>query len=185
VSSTRAAQRSRYDRATADLDPPFAIVDLDAFDANGAALAARANGKPLRVPSKSVRVRALLDRVLARPGWRGIMAFTLPEAIWLAEHGTADDILVAYPTADRAALRRLAADEKLADTITVMADSAEQLDLLDAVVPPAQRAATSTRPGGHWPACTSACGAHPCTARPRPARSPPRSRAGPASGWSA
>jgi D-serine deaminase-like pyridoxal phosphate-dependent protein len=141
VSSTRAAQRSRYDRATADLDPPFAIVDLDAFDANGAALAARADGKPLRVPSKSVRVRALLDRVLARPGWRGIMAFTLPEAIWLAEHGTADDILVAYPTADRAALRRLAADEKLADTITVMADSAEQLDLLDAVVPPAQRAA--------------------------------------------
>ncbi|MEV8513388.1 amino acid deaminase/aldolase [Dactylosporangium sp. NPDC051484] len=139
--SSRAAQRARYDRATADLDPPFAIVDLDAFDANGADLVARAAGKPLRVPSKSVRVRALIDRTLAHPGWRGIMAFTLPEAIWLAGHGTADDILVAYPTADRAALHRLATDEKLARTITVMIDGTDQLDLVDALVPPAQRAA--------------------------------------------
>ncbi|WP_426509827.1 amino acid deaminase/aldolase [Dactylosporangium sp. McL0621] len=131
--------RARYDRATAELDPPFAIVDLDAFDANSSALIARAAGKPLRVPSKSVRVRALIDRTLARPGWRGIMAFTLPEAIWLAGHGTADDILVAYPTAGRAALRRLATDEKLAATITVMVDSTDQLDLIDALVPPAQR----------------------------------------------
>jgi D-serine deaminase-like pyridoxal phosphate-dependent protein len=141
VSSSRAVQRARYDRATADLDPPFAIVDLDAFDANGAALAARAAGKPVRLPSKSVRVRALIDRALARPGWRGVMAFTLPEAIWLAGHGTAEDILVAYPTADRAALRRLATDEKLAGAITVMVDSTAQLDLLDALVPAAGRAA--------------------------------------------
>jgi len=141
VSSSRAAQRARYDRATADLDPPFAIVDLDAFDANAAALEARAAGKPLRVPSKSVRVRALIDRTLARPGWHGIMAYTLPEAIWLAEHGTADDILVAYPTANRSALRRLATDEKLAGTITVMMDGPDQLDLVDALVPAARRAA--------------------------------------------
>ncbi|WP_432834454.1 amino acid deaminase/aldolase [Dactylosporangium sp. CA-092794] len=141
MSTSRADLRARYDRATADLDPPFAIVDLDAFDANGSALVGRAAGKPLRVPSKSVRVRALIDRTLQHPGWRGIMAFTLPEAIWLAGHGTADDILVAYPTADRAALRRLATDEKLARTITVMVDGADQLDLVDALVPAAQRAA--------------------------------------------
>ncbi|GAA2377858.1 amino acid deaminase/aldolase [Dactylosporangium salmoneum] len=141
MSSSRSALRARYDRATADLDPPFAIVDLDAFDANTSALTTRAAGKPLRVPSKSVRVRALIERTLARPGWRGIMAFTLPEAIWLAEQGAAGDILVAYPTADRAALRRLATDDKLAGTVTVMIDGAEQLDLVDAVVPPAQRAA--------------------------------------------
>ena len=55
----RRALRERYDRATADLDPPFAIVDLAAFDANASALVARAAGKPLRVPSKSVRCRAL------------------------------------------------------------------------------------------------------------------------------
>jgi D-serine deaminase-like pyridoxal phosphate-dependent protein len=140
VSSSRAAQRARYDRATADLDPPFAIVDLDAFDANSAAMAGRAAGKPLRMPSKSVRVRALIDRALAQPGWHGVMAFTLPEAIWLAEHGTSADILVAYPTADRAALHRLATDEKLAATVTVMVDSPAQLDLIDAVVPAGERA---------------------------------------------
>lgn len=140
MSSSRAALRARYDRATADLDPPFAIVDLDGFDANSAAMVGRAAGKPLRMPSKSVRVRALIDRALAQPGWHGVMAFTLPEAIWLAEHGTSGDILVAYPTADRAALHRLATDEKLAATVTVMVDSPAQLDLIDAVVPAGERA---------------------------------------------
>ncbi|MEV4138293.1 amino acid deaminase/aldolase [Dactylosporangium sp. NPDC049742] len=140
MTSSRAAQRARYDRATADLDPPFAIVDLDAFDANSAAMLGRAAGKPLRMPSKSVRVRALMDRALAQPGWQGVMAFTLPEAIWLAEQGTSGDILVAYPTADRAALHRLATDEKLAATVTVMVDSTAQLDLVDSVVPAGERA---------------------------------------------
>jgi D-serine deaminase-like pyridoxal phosphate-dependent protein len=140
VPSSRAAQRARYDRATADLDPPFAIIDLDAFDTNSAAMVGRAGGKPLRMPSKSVRVRALIDRALAQPGWQGVMAFTLPEAIWLAEQGTSGDILVAYPTADRAALHRLATDEKLAATVTVMVDSTAQLDLIDAVVPAGERA---------------------------------------------
>ncbi|MEV4514968.1 amino acid deaminase/aldolase [Dactylosporangium sp. NPDC049525] len=140
MSSSRAAQRARYDHATADLDPPFAIVDLDGFDANSAAMVGRAAGKSLRMPSKSVRVRALIDRALAQPGWHGVMAFTLPEAIWLAGHGTSGDILVAYPTADRAALHRLATDEKLAATVTVMIDSTAQLDLIDAVVPAGERA---------------------------------------------
>ncbi|MFF5234327.1 amino acid deaminase/aldolase [Dactylosporangium sp. NPDC000521] len=140
MTSSRAAQRARYDRATADLDPPFAIVDLDAFDANSAAMLGRAAGKPLRMPSKSVRVRALMDRALAQPGWQGIMAYTLPEAIWLAGQGTSGDILVAYPTADRAALHRLATDEKLAATVTIMVDSTAQLDLVDAVVPAGERA---------------------------------------------
>lgn len=140
MSSSRDALRARYDRATADLDPPFAIVDLDAFDANSTAMLGRAAGKPLRVPSKSVRVRALIDRALAQPGWRGVMAYTLPEAIWLAGQGTSGDVLVAYPTADRGALHRLATDEKLAATVTVMVDSVAQLDLIDAVVPPGERA---------------------------------------------
>src|SRR5262245_21289055 len=107
------AQRARYDRATAALEPPFAIVDLAAFDVNAAALTERAAGKPLRVASKSVRCRALIERVLGRPGWHGIMAYTLPEALWLAGAGLADDVLVAYPTADRAALAVLASDPAL------------------------------------------------------------------------
>ena len=37
--------------------------------------------------SKSVRVRGVLDAVLALPGYHGVLAYTLAEALWLAEHG--------------------------------------------------------------------------------------------------
>jgi D-serine deaminase-like pyridoxal phosphate-dependent protein len=131
--------RTRYDAATAGLDPPFAIVDLAAFDANAAALVARAGGKPIRVASKSVRCAALLRRVLDRPGWHGVLAYTLAEAVWLVRTGVADDVVVGYPTADRAALAELAADEALASAVTLMVDSTEQLDVVDTVVAPAAR----------------------------------------------
>jgi D-serine deaminase-like pyridoxal phosphate-dependent protein len=61
------------------------------------------------------------------------MAFTLPEALWLAAGGVSDDILVAYPSADRAALRALAADPAARAAITIMVDSVDHLDFLDAV----------------------------------------------------
>lgn len=133
--------RDRLDRATAHLDPPYAVIDLAAFDANAAALVGRAGGKPVRIASKSVRSRDLLTRALHRPGWRGVMAFTLPEAIWLVRTGVADDVLVAYPTADRGALAELAADPVLADAVTLMVDGTEQLDLVDAVCAPGRRPA--------------------------------------------
>ncbi|MET8350597.1 MULTISPECIES: amino acid deaminase/aldolase [unclassified Micromonospora] len=132
--------RERLDRATAHLDPPYAVVDLTAFDANSAALADRAAGKPVRLASKSVRSRELISRALARPGWRGVMAFTLPEAIWLVRAGVSDDVLVAYPSADRSALAEVAADPALAAAITLMIDGSGQLDLIDAVRAPGQRA---------------------------------------------
>ncbi|MEU8415363.1 amino acid deaminase/aldolase [Amycolatopsis japonica] len=123
-----------YDLATKDLDPPFAIVDLDAFDANGADLLRRANGKPIRVVSKSVRCRYLLERVLARPGFEGLMCYSLAEAVWHVEQGTSDDIVVAYPTADHGALRRLAANDRARAAISIMVDSPEHLDLVDAAL---------------------------------------------------
>lgn len=129
--TARAADRARYDRATAHLDAPLAIVDLEAFDANAADLARRAGGKPVRVASKSVRCRALLERVLARDGFAGIMSFTLAESLWLARSGF-DDVLLAYPSADRAAYAELAGDPKLAAAVTVMVDDVAQLDLIDA-----------------------------------------------------
>jgi D-serine deaminase-like pyridoxal phosphate-dependent protein len=134
VAASRLALRDRLDRATAAIDPPFAAVDLDAFDANGKALTGRACGKPLRVASKSVRSRDLLRRVLATPGWGGVMSFTLPEAIWLVRTGITDDVLVGYPTADRAALRELARDPELTSAITLMVDSTAQMDFIDETV---------------------------------------------------
>ena len=123
--------RTRYDQATAHLDAPLALVDLDAFDANAADLVRRAGGKPIRVASKSVRCRTLLERVLARDGFAGVMSFTLAESLWLARAGF-DDVLLAYPSADRAGYAELAADPKLAAAVTVMVDDPAQLDLIDA-----------------------------------------------------
>ncbi|SEM18176.1 amino acid deaminase/aldolase [Nonomuraea pusilla] len=125
--------RLRYDRATAELDPPFAILDLAAMRANAADLARRAGGKPIRVASKSVRSRPVLERVLAMDGFRGVMAFTLPEALWLVSTGLTD-VLVAYPTADRRALAELAGDPAAAREITLTVDGAEHLDLIEAAV---------------------------------------------------
>jgi D-serine deaminase-like pyridoxal phosphate-dependent protein len=117
----------RLNAATADLDPPFAVVDLDAFDANADDLLRRAAGKPVRLASKSVRCRALAARAHER-GLRGTLAFTLPEALWLEED---EDVVVGYPTVDRAALRELVAGPAR-ERVTVMADCREHLDALAA-----------------------------------------------------
>ncbi|WP_131740411.1 amino acid deaminase/aldolase [Actinomadura roseirufa] len=124
--------RDRYDAVTAGLEAPFAVVDLAALRANAADLRRRAGGKPIRVASKSVRCRELLTEVLAMDGFAGVMAFTLPEALWLYERGVSDDILVAYPTTDRTAVAALAADPAAARAVTLMVDSAEHLDLIEA-----------------------------------------------------
>ncbi|WP_461030753.1 alanine racemase, partial [Streptomyces sparsus] len=126
-----AADRARYDRATAHLDAPLAVVDLAAFDANAADLVRRAGGKPIRVASKSVRCRALLERALAMDGFAGVMAFTLAESLWLARSGV-PDVLLAYPSADRSGYAELAGDAKLAGAVTVMVDDPAQLALIDA-----------------------------------------------------
>jgi D-serine deaminase-like pyridoxal phosphate-dependent protein len=121
----------RLDLATAHLDAPFAIVDMAALRANAAAMTRRAGGKPIRLASKSVRCRHLIEYVLAMDGFRGILAYTLPEALWLASCDTSDDIVVAYPTADRAALTRLAGDATAATSIALMVDCIDHLDLIE------------------------------------------------------
>lgn len=123
---------ARLRRATAELQPPFAIVDLDALSANAADMERRALGKPVRLASKSVRCRSLQERVLAREGFDGTLAFTLPEALWLAGHGF-EDILVAYPTADGEALKALArlTAERPESRVAVMVDCVEHLEAIE------------------------------------------------------
>ena len=133
----------RLERATADLDPPFAVVDLDAFWRNATDMERRAVPKPIRLASKSVRCRALQERVLERPGFAGTLAFTLPEALWLAGVGLRD-VVVAYPTTDRHALRTLArlSTERPEARVSVMVDSVTQLEEIEAAV---SRSATPIR----------------------------------------
>ncbi len=128
------ADRAAYDRACAGLDAPFALVDLDAMWQNAASMLARADGKPIRVASKSVRCRELLNRILARDsGFRGLMTFTLAETLWLRGQGFGD-LLLAYPTADRASLRELARIDG-DDRPIVMVDSVEQLEWIARTAP--------------------------------------------------
>lgn len=115
------------------LPRPLMVVDLDAFDRNAADLADRAGGKPIRVASKSLRVPALLRRVLALPRFSGVLSFTLAEALWLEQQGISDDLVVGYPTTDRAALTRLLGSPSALAHVTVMVDSTEHLDLIEAV----------------------------------------------------
>jgi D-serine deaminase-like pyridoxal phosphate-dependent protein len=124
--------RKRYDEATADLDPPVAVVDLDAFDHNADDMARRASGLPIRVATKSVRCRTLIERVLKHPGYQSLMAYSLPEALWLHANGVSNDILVAYPTVNRSAISQLAGDEEARQHITIMVDEEAHLDLIDA-----------------------------------------------------
>ena len=56
----------RLERATEGIEAPFALVDLDAMWSNADEMLGRAAGKPIRVASKSIRCRSLMERILAR-----------------------------------------------------------------------------------------------------------------------
>ncbi|MET0806561.1 MAG: alanine racemase [Lacisediminihabitans sp.] len=129
--------------ATAELDPPFGAIYRPALAHNAFEMLRRANGTTIRVASKSIRVRGVLDAVLALPGYSGVLAYTLPEALWLAtgddRHEAIEDVVVGYPTVDRSAIRQLATDPELASRVTLMIDSVDQLDVIDAVLDPSRR----------------------------------------------
>ncbi len=114
--------------ATADLEPPYAVVDLAALRHNAADLVDRAGGVPIRIASKSVRCRAVLDEAFDFGGFAGVMAYTLREAIWLARDGQTD-ILLGYPTVDARALAEL--DEQLAARIVLMIDGPEHVAVIE------------------------------------------------------
>jgi D-serine deaminase-like pyridoxal phosphate-dependent protein len=127
----------RLSESTAGLDTPFGTIDAEALAFNAHDMLRRAQGTPIRVASKSVRVRGVIDAVLQLPGYRGVLAYTLAEALWLAE--TVDDVVVGYPSVDRASIIALGSSALLAGRVTIMVDSIEQLDVVDAALPPGKR----------------------------------------------
>ncbi|HEY3435998.1 MAG TPA: amino acid deaminase/aldolase [Solirubrobacterales bacterium] len=126
----------RYERVFAEVEAPFAFVDLEGMWANAEAMLDRAAGKSIRVASKSVRCRALLRAILERdPRFQGLMTYTLPETLWLAEQGF-EDLLLAYPTADAGALEELALRSAANPTGApiVMVDCVEHLEMIESVL---------------------------------------------------
>jgi D-serine deaminase-like pyridoxal phosphate-dependent protein len=126
-------RKAHYDAIFTGVTPPFAFVDLDALRANARALLDQAAGLPIRIASKSVRSTALLRLILdLDPSFRGVMAFTAPEALHLASAGF-ENILVAYPTVDRGAIAkvaRLTAEDPGRGPV-LMVDDRPHLDLIE------------------------------------------------------
>ena len=136
MAGQRTQSHERYERILADVEAPFAFVDLDAMWANAEQMMGRAGGKPIRVATKSIRCRAVLERILDRdPAFAGLMTFTLPETLWLAEAGF-EDMLLAYPTVDAAALGELALRSVAnpGGAPVLMVDCAAHLDLIESVL---------------------------------------------------
>ena len=126
----------RYERVFADVEAPFAFVDLEAMWANAESMLERAAGKPVRVASKSIRCRALLEAILGRDErFRGLMTYTLPETLWLAEQGF-ENLLLAYPTADVGAMEELALRSAASPdgAPIVMVDCVEHLEMIESVL---------------------------------------------------
>ncbi|MFP5387747.1 MAG: amino acid deaminase/aldolase [Thermoleophilia bacterium] len=126
----------QFEQIFAEVEAPFAFVDLDAMWSNSAAMLTRAGSKPIRVASKSLRCRALIEQILARDErYTGLMTFTLPETLWLAEQGF-ENLLLAYPTADTGALEELALRSVAnpGGAPIVMVDCAEHLDAIESVL---------------------------------------------------
>ena len=132
------ALRARYDEILVDATPPFAFVDLDGLRANADQMLGQAAGLPIRIASKSVRSLSVLRRIFELDErFHGILSFTLPEALFLADEGF-HQIFVGYPTTDHAALDELAAHAaKRPDAHpALMVDDVAQLDLIDAAARP-------------------------------------------------
>jgi D-serine deaminase-like pyridoxal phosphate-dependent protein len=126
----------RYEQIFAEVEAPFAFIDLEAMWANAEEMLERTGGKPIRVASKSIRCRALLEAILARDSrFQGLMTFTLPETLWLAEQGF-ENLLLAYPTADVGALEDLALRSAAYPEggPIVMVDCVEHLEMIESVL---------------------------------------------------
>ncbi|HUC01201.1 MAG TPA: alanine racemase, partial [Solirubrobacterales bacterium] len=136
MSGAPSQSHDRYERIFAEVEAPFAFVDLDAMWANADSMLERAGGKPIRVATKSLRCRALIEEILRYDqGFSGLMTYTLPETLWLAEQGF-EDLLLAYPTTDVGALGELALRSVAhpAGAPIVMVDCVEHLDMIESVL---------------------------------------------------
>src|SRR4051794_28824060 len=123
----------RFETVFGGKQAPFAFLDLDAVWANAADMLRRSRGKPIRIASTAIRSRPVLERLLdLDPGFQGTLTFSLPETIWLWERGMRD-LVLAYPTVDRACLTRLAriTAEDPDEAPVVMVDSLEHIDLIE------------------------------------------------------
>lgn len=113
-----------------ELPKPFAFVDWDALVENFHQLKKRSGSKEIRIATKSVRCRSVLERLKNDFGINRWMCFTMDEACFLADQGF-DDLLVAYPSIQNFHFKHLAEHIRNGKTIYLTADSDYQLKQLN------------------------------------------------------
>jgi D-serine deaminase-like pyridoxal phosphate-dependent protein len=124
---------SYYKEILKDEKLPLAYVDLDLFDQNMNSILSRADGKKIRIASKSIRSVELMRRILDYNNqFQGIMCYSASEAQWLSSLGF-DDLLVAYPTVQEKDVLSVLSEIKLGKNIYLMTDSVEHLDMLQRI----------------------------------------------------
>jgi len=112
---------------------PFAYLDLDLLDQNIREIVARAEGKQVRLASKSLRSVAVLRRIFAfDPCFQGIMCYSVPEAVYLASQGFTD-LLVGYPAWNEHDIAAVAQATAEGAQIVLMIDSVAHVERAEAI----------------------------------------------------
>lgn len=123
-------QYLRFKDAIAEVSYPSLILDMDAFYKNLTWVISTSGNKKIRIATKSVRSVEILKRIhQSNSVFQGYMTYTLEESLWLRDLGL-KDILMGYPTTDKASLTKLA---KNPGEIVLMVDRTEHLDLLEEI----------------------------------------------------
>ncbi|NBJ70247.1 MULTISPECIES: alanine racemase [Clostridia] len=108
---------------------PRLVLHIDQLDNNCKIIAAKANSKTIRIATKSIRSIPVLKRILASNSvFQGLMCYNAQEALFLHEKGF-DDIVIAYPSIDKEALKQIALANKNGAHIVCMVDNVQQVDL--------------------------------------------------------
>ncbi len=112
---------------------PFAYLDLDLLDENIRDIAARANGRQVRLASKSLRSVDVLRRIFATdPIFQGIMSYSAREAVYLSTQGL-DDLLIGYPAWHEDDIGAVALATATGANIILMIDGPEHVERIEAI----------------------------------------------------
>ena len=133
-----------YKKIFAGRPMPFAYVDLDLLEQNMRQILTRAQGKRIRLASKSLRSITILQRILAsNSSFQGIMCYTAREALYLASQGF-DDLLIGYPAWNEQNITAIAQATTKGASITLMVDCIEHIERIEAL---------AQRQGARLPVC--------------------------------
>ena len=122
---------ANYKEIFKDLDLPLAFVNIDLLDENIKAIKGRSGNKKIRVASKSIRCKYVIQHILdSDPIYQGLMTFTGREALTLLEDGF-DDVLMGYPVVNPREINEFCAATKSGKTAVLMVDSIEHFQLVE------------------------------------------------------